>query len=114
MDTLRANNIDDYDHAARKIQASDFTAFDYILAMDKGNLTDLRNMRSRLMKKNPAAESELAQVVLFGDYGGLKGEEVIDPYYGARDGFSIAYEQMTRFSKGFIAQVLQKPEDDAD
>ena len=76
--------------------------------MDKDNLADLRAMKSRLTKKNPAVESEMAKVILFGDYGGLKGEEVIDPYYGAKDGFSIAYEQMTRFSKGFITQVLLK------
>ncbi len=29
-----------------------------------------------------------------------------DPYYGARDGFEVAYEQMVRFSKGFVEEVL--------
>lgn len=28
--------------------------------------------------------------------------EVIDPYYGADDGFEIAFEQMERFGKGFL------------
>lgn len=31
---------------------------------------------------------------------------MVDPYYGARDGFDIAYEQMKRFTEGFIKNVL--------
>ena len=108
MDTLRTNNIDDYDHAARKVQSADFTTFDYILAMDKDNLTDLRSLRNRLVKKNPASENQMAKLMLFGDFGGQKGEQVVDPYYGARNGFAIAYEQMVRFSEGFISQILRK------
>jgi len=49
----------------------------------------------------------VGKVVLFGDFGGRKGEEVVDPYYGARNGFEVAYEQMVRFSKGFIEKVLE-------
>ena len=107
MDTLRANNINDYHHAARKIKAADFTDFDYILGMDKDNLTDLRSLKARLAKKNPSIESAMGRVMLFGDFGGSKGEQVGDPYYGANDGFTIAHEQMVRFSQGFISQVLQ-------
>lgn len=47
--------------------------------------------------------------MLFGDFGGVRGEEVVDPYYGAcNDGFEVAYEQMVRFSKGFVEQVLDE------
>ena len=106
MDTLRDNGIDDYDHEARKVHNSDFTKFDYILAMDKDNLSDLKHVRNRLVKKDPASESQMGKIMLFGDFGGHKGEQVVDPYYGARNGFAVAYEQMARFSKGFIEQVL--------
>ena len=110
MDTLRNNNIKDYDHDARKVTTSDFTDFDYILAMDENNLEDLEHARNRVLKKDPALESQMGQILLFGDYGGRKGEQVIDPYYGARNGFSVAYEQMTRFTKGFVEQVLEQEE----
>ena len=113
MDTLRANNINDYDHAARKVQSTDFTAFDYILAMDGDNLSDLRSLKNRLIKKDPASESQMAKLMLFGDFGGQKGEQVGDPYYGARNGFSIAYDQMVRFSEGFIDQILRNGGGDA-
>lgn len=45
--------------------------------------------------------------MLFGEFGGKKrAEEVDDPYYGGRDGFEIAYEQIVRFSKNFLEQTF--------
>ncbi|KAK4695005.1 low molecular weight phosphotyrosine protein phosphatase, partial [Lecanoromycetidae sp. Uapishka_2] len=109
MSTLEVNGIDDYDHAARKIQSSDFSNFDYILAMDEDNWTNLQRSKARVVKKNGRTPSEeKGKVMLFGDFGGKKGEQVVDPYYGAKNGFEIAYEQMLRFSNGFISQVLEK------
>ena len=104
MAILEDNGIVGYSHAARKVQTSDFTQFNYILVMDKDNLWDLQRLKQRLAAKGGSAGS--ATIALFGDYGGTKGEEVQDPYYGALDGFQIAYEQMVRFSNGFLKQVL--------
>lgn len=107
LSTLEDNGIAEYDHAARKVCLSDFTSFDYILAMDNENLHDLEHSMHRLVKKEVGiSESGLGKVMLFGDFGGKRGEQVVDPYYGARNGFEVAYEQMVRFSKGFVAQVL--------
>ncbi|KAI4179942.1 MAG: hypothetical protein L6R41_007550 [Letrouitia leprolyta] len=105
MSVLEDNGELDYNHSARKIQHSDFKNFDYILAMDEDNLDDLLHVQRRIVKKS-GPDAAAAKVMLFGDFGGRKGEQVVDPYYGARDGFTIAYEQMTRFSKGFVEQVL--------
>ena len=112
MSTLRDKGILDYEHAARKVQASDFSTFDYILAMDKENFYDLQRLKARVMAKNSRTisaedEHEIGIVKLFGDFGGKKGEVVGDPYYGAKNGFDIAYEQMVRFSEGFIQEVLK-------
>ncbi|KAL8695525.1 MAG: hypothetical protein Q9224_003388 [Gallowayella concinna] len=106
MSVLEENGEMGYDHSARKVRNADFKDFDYVLAMDDDNLHDLSRLHRRIVK-NDGADAAPANVMLFGDFGGRKGEEVIDPYYGARDGFTIAYEQMTRFTKGFIEQVLQ-------
>ena len=111
MSTLEDNGIIDYNHAARKVQASDFTTFDYILAMDRENLYDLRRLRGRVIGERMTPQlgnAEMGRLVLFGDFGGQRGEVVGDPYYGARNGFEIAYEQMLRFSKGFIADVVDR------
>jgi low molecular weight phosphotyrosine protein phosphatase len=119
MSTLEKNGITDYTHAARKvgtasqeehegresndsqIQTSDFDTFDYIFAMDRQNLSDL----NRLRRNKPNSK---AKVMLFGEYSGRPGkpEEINDPYYGALNGFAIAYEQTTRFSKNFLEEVF--------
>ena len=68
--------------------------------MDGSNLSDLQ----RLQKKRPNTK---AKVMLFGEYSGTgKAEVIVDPYYGALDGFTVAYEQTTRFSKNFLKDVF--------
>lgn len=105
MSTLADHGIVGYQHAARKIRSTDFADFDYVLAMDGENLRDLQRARLRANKNHHHHDPAKGQVKLFGDFGGTKGEEVGDPYYGAHDGFEIAFEQMVRFSKGFIDYV---------
>ena len=104
--TLEKNNILDYDHETRKVHNSDFTEFDYILAMDRDNLHDLQTTQRRVAR-NVGKDAMRAKVMLFGDFGGEMGEEVGDPYYGDIDGFEIAFQQLTNFSKGFIGKVLE-------
>ena len=75
MATLEKNNIRDYAHEARKVHTSDFTEFDYILAMDRDNLHDLQAIQRRLAR-NVGTDEIRAKVMLFGDFGGAMGEEV--------------------------------------
>lgn len=118
--TLRKHQISDYDHAARKVTKDDFRKFDYVLAMDKHNLRDLLRARDSVAsgKKHGTADSavggnKIADVRLFGDFAGSKGvhakvgggEQVQDPYYGVHDGFEEVYQQVVRFSKGFLEHV---------
>lgn len=113
MNTLQDNGIVDYEHSARKIQVADLDTFDYILAMDNENVHDLLRLKTRVIKNKHAGfmqkDKLSAKVMLFGDFGGKKGEQVADPYYGESNGFAVAYEQMVRFSNGFVAQVLDAP-----
>ena len=99
-----------YTHAARKFETSDFETFDYIFAMDKDNKDYLDRARKQWIKKGgDLADKDAAKVTLFGEWGGNGKEEVDDPYYGAGDdGFRIAYEQMDRFSDGFLKMLENK------
>lgn len=113
---LASHNIDTYDHGARKITARDFDEFDYIFAMDRQNLRDLQAMKSRIERKKSGASMK-AKVRLFGEFGGKEGtsrggEEVVDPYYGADDGFEVVYEQVERFSRAFLKEVVERSGDD--
>ena len=111
MATLEEHGISDYEHGARQVQLSDFKDFDYVLAMDRDNLRDLQRLRVRAASKGADDGEGKGRVMLFGKFGGRKEEEVADPYYGANDGFEIAYEQMVRFSRGFLEEVLGETDD---
>ncbi|KAJ6031478.1 hypothetical protein N7540_002210 [Penicillium herquei] len=58
-------------------------------------------------------DAQIAEVRMFGDFGpGGKlhervggGEVVQDPYYGGANGFEEVYEQVVRFSQGFLDHV---------
>ena len=63
---------------ARAVSEEDFERFDAILAMDEGNLAQLR-------RRCPPAQAH--KLHLFLDYAGLGFEEVPDPYYGPLQGF---------------------------
>ena len=76
------------DLKARQVAAADFREFDWILAMDRENLEELRKLQARSGGK--------ARVALLLDGAGLGHDEVPDPYYGGLDGF--------RFSFGLIEQ----------
>ena len=118
MKTLFANRITKYQHIARKVTAADFERFDWILAMDQENCEDLIDMRKRLMKKSKGlakdtkdAEDSLCKVMLWGSAGGFTGEQVVDPYFGADNGFDVCFEQMMRFSKGFLNSLEESARD---
>lgn len=104
METLEKHGIVGYDHGARKVEKEDLNNFDYIFAMDRHNLQSLQRMQRIAEQKQGAVR---ANVSLFGAYAGKKkAEEVIDPYYGEDDGFEEVYEQVHRFSKNFLKDVV--------
>lgn len=110
LSVLAQHGVRGYAHAARKVGASDFARFEYVLAMDEENRRFLQRARDRIVAKAEAkggegAAGELGRVMLFGEFGGLGKEEVVDPYYGARDGFEVAYEQVVRFSEGLLRHL---------
>ncbi|KAF3479909.1 uncharacterized protein GIQ15_06885 [Arthroderma uncinatum] len=107
MSTLKKHGITSFTHAARRVKSSDFTDFDYIIAMDRENLDSLLHSQSRVKGE------KLAEVRMFGDFDGDvdgkgESEEVPDPYYGGRDGFDHVYEMVTRLSSGFMAYLEKK------
>ena len=99
--------ITTYRHKARRIKVpSDFEQYDYIIAMDEDNLIDLRDMVKRAKKRGLLSGDELNKVGLFGSFGGKSvDEEVQDPYYGGKDGFEIAFEQVERCGKGLLKHI---------
>ena len=82
---------------ARLVTSVDFDQFDYVIAMDKANLSDLKAMQ-------PAGYS--GYLGLFLDFSTQNSHsEVPDPYYGGEDGFELVFNLVEEASKGLLAHI---------
>lgn len=83
---------------ARQISAIDFERFDYVLAMDKANINQLKAMcPSRLSQK----------IELLLDYGGaLHEQEVPDPFQGRARDFERALDLIEAACIGLHAYLM--------
>jgi protein-tyrosine phosphatase len=84
---------------ARQVAPADFAHFDFILAMDRGNLRELEAMRPK---------DSRAKLQLFLQYAPDVGRlDVPDPYYGDAGGFEAVLDLTAAASRGLLA-ALQK------
>lgn len=88
---------------ARQLQASDFGRFDYILAMDRMNLSDLRAMCPAHFPGHLGLFLPFAANVA-GSATGV--DEVPDPYYGGDDGFTHVLDLVERASEGLLQEIV--------
>ena len=105
MSTLESHGITTYRHRARQVLDEDFLRFDYVFAMDRENLRRLQVLRRGVIREQGGVEEGVATVMLVGDMGDRPGEVVVDPYGDGRDAFERVYQQMVRFSQGFLRMV---------
>lgn len=98
--TCRKRNVP-INHSAQQIKPAHFNQFDYILAMDRSNLNNLRKI---------APKSSKARVQLFGEYKGSSGLDSVvdDPYYGGISGFETNFKQVSEFSKNLLSEIVQE------
>lgn len=84
---------------ARKVADTDFSRFDYLLAMDEEN-------RQNLINSCPASYQH--KIRCFLDYAPhLKTRIVPDPYYGGRYGFERVLDLLEEASLGFLKHLGQ-------
>jgi protein-tyrosine phosphatase len=82
---------------SRKVRPSDFTEFDYILAMDRDNFNDMVDV---------AVMDGTARVQLFLEFASdLDATDVPDPYYGGESGFDHVLDLIEAASEGLIAHI---------
>ncbi len=86
---------------AREVRADDFDSFDFILAMDVNNLTDLKRLQT--LAKHPRAQISLLRDF---DPASPPGAEVPDPYYGGKHGFERVLDLCEAACDGFLEHVL--------
>jgi protein-tyrosine phosphatase len=84
-----------YDGRARQVTSRDFDQFDYILAMDDSNLSDLRRM---------VPNGSQAVVRRFLDFADdVPTREVPDPYYDGR--FEDVYKLVRQGAESLLAHI---------
>lgn len=81
---------------ARQVKAEDFQQFDYILAMDAANLTEL---------KKRAPEGCRASIGLLLDYSHSGQKMVPDPYHSGKDGFELVLDLIEGACEGLINDI---------
>ncbi len=87
------------DLRGRQVQAEDFSRFDYVLAMDKANLSIL----DKLMPQGSATQAQL--FLEFAHYHVER--EVPDPYYGGEDGFERVLDMVEDAAAGLLQHIRE-------
>lgn len=101
--TQRAAQQRGYDMSTmrgRQVEVGDFHRFDYVLAMDKGNLGILQHL---------TPPESTTQPQLFLEYARHHVErEVPDPYYGGSDGFERVLDMVEDAAQGLLQEIRQR------
>lgn len=87
---------------ARRFEASDFERFDYVLAMDRTNLQDLRRLAAGARTK---AHVELLRSF---DPESPEGASVPDPYYGGDEGFDEVFDICWAACRGLLEMIRKE------
>ncbi len=89
IDVARRNRVTLEGHA-RQVRAADFDDFDWVIAMDRQNLRDLRPFA-------PPPRGRATRIHLLREFDPDPGnQEVPDPSYGGPDGFDDVYAMVQR------------------
>ncbi|AEJ01529.1 protein tyrosine phosphatase [Nitrosomonas sp. Is79A3] len=87
-----------HDLRARAVQPNDFEEFDYILAMDKENL-------SLLQQRSPQQHTNKIQLFMQYSTQADADVEVPDPYFGGNQGFELVLDMVEEASQGLLAHL---------
>jgi len=83
----------------RKVERDDFKTFDYVLAMDNSNFSDLEDVVG-------ASADNLFMFLKFAEH--FSENEVPDPYYGGDQGFEHVLDLIEDASKGLLEDIKSK------
>lgn len=88
-------------HRARRVKASDFDEYDYVLAMDDDNLRNLRAMAGGAPRRAHVGRLlDLAPRVKF--------DEVPDPYSRGDDGFELVLDMVESACEALLDDIRAK------
>lgn len=93
-------DVDISHQKSRKVTDADFDKYDYIMVMDRENLSDLRNRCDASLHN---------KIELFLTYApDMPLDEMPDPYHGHRDQFDVCYAAAMDAADGLLAHIRAK------
>ncbi|MEE9325816.1 MAG: low molecular weight protein-tyrosine-phosphatase [Cocleimonas sp.] len=96
--TARNHGVDLSNQRARKALSEDFDKFEYVIAMDRSNYENLKQICSA---------EQTAKLHLFMEFASdWDNPEVPDPYYGEGDGFERVFDMVQAASEGLLAHIM--------
>lgn len=95
----RRRGIDLTSQRARRVETTDFSSFDYVLAMDNANLEDLLSI---------CPDEHRVKVKLFLDFAAGSTTEVPDPYYGGSHGFERVLDLVEEGARGLLDDIRKR------
>ena len=98
---LKRNGYDGDTHRARQFDRSWLAERDLIVAIDAGNVRDLRAL---------SGGDEDHRIRLFGEIGALRGAEVPDPYYGGDAEFASVLAMLEAGLSHLVASLKELPD----
>lgn len=97
QETALKHGLDLSSQRARCALSEDFTKFDFILAMDKENYSNLAAICPAEMRE---------KLHLFMDFASdYETNEVPDPYYGGKGGFDRVFDMVESASRGLLDNI---------
>ncbi len=97
--TAKSQGVDLSAQRARKVEAIDFERFDYVIAMDRSNYENLKEL---------ATADHQERLHLFMDFTSTwDNAEVPDPYYGGGDGFKNVFDMVQSASEGLLEHIIK-------
>ncbi len=93
---LREQGIS-YTHAARQVELGDFSHFDYLIALDRSHLSELRRL---------AGQGHATLKLLMDYVPGARVRDVPDPYYTG--GFGEVYELVAVGCQALLAEIVRE------
>ncbi|MBM13533.1 MAG: phosphotyrosine protein phosphatase [Halieaceae bacterium] len=97
--TALDRGVDMTDLRARQVCEADFEQFNYVVAMDRDNLSLLEASCS------PPEQHRLSLML---DWAEGWGDEVPDPYYGGDEGFVRVFDMLTEASQGLLEHIVSR------
>lgn len=91
------HDIDIGGYRARQVTPEDFDRFDHIIALDRSNFEDLRQMAPS------GARARLS--MLLDHVPGMEGQDVADPYFGGPEGFEQTWREVTLAARHLVEML---------